>query len=526
MFSWDRASVERDRPRVWVYLAGLAAMSAVTRLPQLLSPNLFLDGDQSLIGLMAKHFAQGDSFAIFAYGQHYGLSAIEAAAAAIGFLLFGIGAVQLKAAMLALWTVGILFIFLALAKAVGIRRSFWITAVLLVTPAWADPSMAAWGGYVTAFTATAILIWLLYRHGGRESWARWAIAGALTAIIYLARPLWLPGAIPFIAVAFFRHGRRRARAIAYAGAAAGVLVAVALATVGTREVWEGPALGNPALLQTLPGVARQIYVNLTGSYFLSSSREPPGAATALLARVWYVLLVLAMAVQGYRVATRRFHPLSHLLFLSVAATVVSTWALLFARDARYLLPMSAPLVVLAGIELTDLMGRHGLIRRVAVGLTAAALVLGSISMYEFRAFNHLWKNSPDSLAEAERLRRVIYYLQAKDVRHVYSMNGMLQFQLMFYSQERVVGRWMTWRPRYPAYKRQVDRALTRGRPVAVVGYTDTSGAPGCWDVPICTGGLAGLVPDPESIVTIDDKYFIYIGADEALLRRVGFRFGD
>jgi hypothetical protein len=44
----------------------------------------------------------------FFYGQRYGLAIIEAPAAALNFLIFGVGAAPLKLAMLAVWLAGIL----------------------------------------------------------------------------------------------------------------------------------------------------------------------------------------------------------------------------------------------------------------------------------------------------------------------------------------------------------------------------------------------------------------------------------
>ena len=146
---------DRGWPRTWAYLGTLVAASVISRLPQLLSPHLLLDGDECVLGLMARHVAQGNEFPIFLYGQHYGLSTVEAAVGALAFLGFGAGAVPLKLAMLAVWTTGIAFLFLALSRLLGAGRSFWITLVLVLTPAWANGSMNAWGGYVTSFTATA-----------------------------------------------------------------------------------------------------------------------------------------------------------------------------------------------------------------------------------------------------------------------------------------------------------------------------------------------------------------------------------
>src|SRR5262249_32057257 len=138
----------------------------------------------------------------------------------------------------------------------------------------------------------------------------------------------------------------------------------------------------------------------------------------------------------------------------------------------------------------------------------------------------LWKNPPQRLSEARRLQHVFAYLKTMDVHYVASMNGMLDTQLDFYSGERIMSRWTDPVGRYHPYVQEVDRAVASGQPVAIVGYTNASGAPGCWDVPICTGGLETLVPNPWRIFTVDGKYFVYVGANGELLRKLGFRRGD
>jgi hypothetical protein len=516
---------DSPKRRVLLYLVTLAAMIAVSRLPQLRSPNLLVDGDECVLGLMAKHVAQGKEFPIFFYGQHYAFSSVEAAVGALAFLGFGVGAVPLKLAMLALWTAGVLFCFLALSRLLGATRSFWITSVLVLNPVWAAWSMKAGGGYITSFTATAILLWLLTLSRTGETVGRWLVAGALTAIIYLAQPLWLPGLLPILVVVLVSM-RRLSWGVGYVIVTAAAILLVKLATGTSTETWGGPTLGNPDLVGSLSRVGRQIYVFLTGSYYLSWAIDPPGQATIVLAVVWCVVLSAVLLVQGYRLVTKQYCPLSHLLSLSVCATLLAEWALLGARDARYLLPLGALLVALAGVEIVDLVDRRLVPKSAAVVSTLVVLLLGSLSLREFRDFNYLWKNPPNRWTEARRLQQVFGYLKVKDVSRVFSMNGMLDTQLVFYSDEQVLSRWADPLGRYPAYVKAVDRALANGEPVAVVGYTHTSGAPGCWDVPICTGGLEHLVANPESIFTVDDKYFVYVGADRDLLKRLGFRFWD
>jgi hypothetical protein len=269
-------------------LVVLSAICVASRLPQLRSPNLLVDGDESVLGLMAKHVAEGREFPIFFYGQHYALATVEAGAGALSFLIAGVSAVSLKLAMLGLWTIGVLFSFLALSKLLSINRSFWITAVLVVNPMWAAWSMKGGGGYLTSFTATAMLLWLLVHERERETVVQWLIAGALTAVIYLAQPLWLPGVVPTVLVVLFASRRRLSWGAAYVAVTAGLILFVKLATPMSVDTWGGPALGNPNLFGSLSRVAQQVYVYLTGSYYLQWAIDPPGPATKILAVVWCV----------------------------------------------------------------------------------------------------------------------------------------------------------------------------------------------------------------------------------------------
>ena len=46
-------------------------IAVLSRMPYLLSPNLLLDGDECVIGLMARHMYEGKGFSIFFWGQQY-----------------------------------------------------------------------------------------------------------------------------------------------------------------------------------------------------------------------------------------------------------------------------------------------------------------------------------------------------------------------------------------------------------------------------------------------------------------------
>jgi len=502
-------TADRDRFPTWVYLAALVTISLVSRLPQLLSPNLLLDGDECILGLMAKHVAEGKELPVFFYGQNYGLASIEAAAGALGFVISGTGPLTLKLAMLGLWSVGIVFYFLAFSELVGKRRSFWITSVLVLMPAWAVWSMKARGGYITSFTTTGALLFLLLRSTRMQTSARWFLAGCLTGVIYLAQPLWLPGVIPILLFSLLSHRKLSSACMYLLGAAPITIVGMGAATSGGAR-WEPSGIGNPDVLGSVPAVVQQIYVNLTGSYYLRFSFEPPGPISKILAYLWFAVLAATVVLQVYRLACKRYLLWTHLLFASMSATLLAAWLLFDARDGRYLLPLSALLVLLAGVEFFDLVDRKAYTGWGPSAAIASVLLLGALSLIEFREFSYMWTNPGNSQSETARLKRVVNYMKAKGVTHAFSIHALLQWQVMFYSDEQIISRSTSDVDRYPAYVSEMDRALADGETVAVVGYVGGR------------GGLENLV-SREAIFTVDDRYVVYVGADRALLEKLHFQ---
>ena len=62
-------TTDGDRWAIQYYLVALAAIIVVSRVPQLLSPSLLLDGDQCIAGLMATRLAQLKEFPRVFYRQ-------------------------------------------------------------------------------------------------------------------------------------------------------------------------------------------------------------------------------------------------------------------------------------------------------------------------------------------------------------------------------------------------------------------------------------------------------------------------
>jgi hypothetical protein len=194
----------------------VVVLGVLSRLPQLMSPELFLDSDECVSGLMSLHLYQGRELPVFFYGQRYGLSIIENLAGALGFAALGVGPVALKAAMLGLWLTGAVFAFLCLAEWCGPRVALLGTLLLLCMPAWAVWSMKARGGYLTAFVAAHAVAFLLARRRQRLTAGVACAVGLLTGLAACAQPLWVPGLLPSLVWSWWQGGRRWRQAAAAA----------------------------------------------------------------------------------------------------------------------------------------------------------------------------------------------------------------------------------------------------------------------------------------------------------------------
>jgi hypothetical protein len=87
-------------------------------------------------------------------------------------------------------------------------------------------------------------------------------------------------------------------------------------------------------------------------------------------------------------------------------------------------------------------------------------------------------------------------LARHDIRHVYSMDSMLQWNIMFASGGGVTARWLDSRDRRPEFPRAVDCAAARGERVAFVGRVaqlDRGASSGAIEI---VGEEYFLVPDP------------------------------
>jgi hypothetical protein len=496
---------------MWVCILVLTLLGVISRIPQLVSPHQLLDGDECILALMAKHTAEGKEFPIFFYGQNYGLSLFEVLAGACSFQVLGFGTVPLKLAMLALWMVGVALYFAALSPISGDRKSFWMTLLLVLMPAWAIFSMKARGGYITAFSITAIILFLLVSDVRMSRRRTWFVTGLLTALVYFSQALWLPGVLPIIVYLLVRN-RNISGAISWASGIAIMVVLVwLLAGRNPNAYWTpAPAISVSLSPHSFLELAKKTYINFTGSYS-QRRRIEPRTATNLAAIVWCVLLLAGFSFQAYRIYRRRFSYWSGLFCLSVLATLGFALFWKPGYPPRYLLPVSGLLVLWIGADISDVMDWNARWRKSCLVVLLLLIGLGTRSMMEFKNFTFLSVVQSPQMSEEERMEAFLSYLRANGIQHTFSINPLLQWQIMFYSGERIISRWMSDTDRYPKYPREVDEAMAEGRKTALVGYYED---------------LSRSVASRVEIVRVGERYAVVANPDQRLLRDLGFRFSS
>lgn len=436
----------------------------LSRLPQLFSENLFLDGDECIVGLMAKHFSEGIDVPYFFYGQTYGFSFVEVVAIRISYLFLGVNALAVKMGMLSLWTIGVVFLYKTLRQFEE-KGETWlpllVTFVFIFIPSFSVWSMKARGGYLTAFMVTYLITYLIFSKNWNKYLVTSFIIGLLANVVYQSQALWMVGLFPILLYYLVQTPVKHNISL-FSGVMAGMLLFSKL-KIGLSNFWSPQVFTRPDFsLDGIVSVLNNIYRNQTGSYFYNTFITPSFITSAVA--IFISLSILGAFIAGliYVIKKKEIHPFFYVLAISVLLTVNSLF-FIDSTNARYILPLNTFIFLLFFI-LLETTGN----RKVVYSILGLLVLLSSYTMYDFKNF------SPERKSD---VMNVIDGLKQKDIRFVYCEAGLLQWQLMFYSNEQIIARSKSNIDRYPQYVRLVDEAFNENHlKTAIVGYSYDTGS--------------------------------------------------
>jgi hypothetical protein len=413
------------KPKLATILVAVTALAILTRLPQLLSDSLMVDGDESIVGLMALDIQTGSLRSIFFYGQSYGLALFEAAAGSLAFRVAGPSTLALKLAMLGLWIAAVAA-SVATVRNLGGPRSAVITGLLLVLlPAWGVWSLKARGSYLTAFLFAQLALWLLSRlrpdEQPRTAFEALAV-GVCLAIVYFAQPLWLPALLPLV---FYLGRRLRVRGASVAAiGAAGATAAVVFLGHGTNSAWSPPVLGGTDLFAAAADLAFRLRDALGGAYYLGHTVHtgPFRSVSGWLG----VLLTLLISIAALRdvalrdaTGSRRFTPVAACvsgIWLSLAATL---WIDPQDFAHRYLLPVPALLAMAIGLSAAPLARPDAWPRRAIAVVSVLGMLAGIGTLFEFSRLTYDGLARRGETSEQQLMANLLSELANAGVTHVY-----------------------------------------------------------------------------------------------------------
>lgn len=180
------------------------------------------------------------------------------------------------------------------------------------------------------------------------------------------------------------------------------------------------------------------------------------------------------------------------MFASVILSI-SYFTVVNLNTLRYLLPLQGFLLLLIFFGL-----RKVRYKVVVISALTVILVISGLSIYNFRDFAY---------SEKSKITDVVETAQAKDVKYVFCEGGLLQWQLIFYSNESIIARYRGMTDRFQPYIDTVNAAFFRSDPgVGLVGYMPPKLDTARYDVTI-----------------INDDFFLVKSPSRELLEKGGFR---
>jgi hypothetical protein len=434
----------------------------VSRIPQLLSPNLVLDGDECVVALMAKHIYALKGFPLYFYGQAYGFSAIECLAIVPFYFFAGFTTLAAKLAMLSLWTVGVVFLYKTFLKISdgNIALSFVLIMLLVFCPAWAEWAMKARGGYITSFTLSSIVLYLFFHTDKKYEPLRFMLTGMLSMLIYESQPLWLPGLLPFIIYGSFKSGspdRFLNNLLAFITPAGPLLVLMSIYKFRLQQYYTPEySFGGVQLIANLRALPSSLFASLHGHYFAMQIHKPDSWSSSFAYLFVFVISFLSLAAIYFLLMKKKGAALFNLSMLSVALSVASV--LIFKEmQPRYLLPVTGYTMLALLFFIKSSQTTFNVSRFVA----PVALMIGVGSLILFKDYRY-------TTMQKGKFGQMIRYLLARDVHHVYCADYMLTYQLLFYSNEHIIARDRPLPGRYPAYTSAIDSAFAKGQKTAFI----------------------------------------------------------
>lgn len=378
--------------RDWFFLLMLICLGAALRLDLLVANRFVIDSDEAIVGLMAKHIAEGEAFPTFYYGQHY-MGSLEAICVAVLFWVFGASTIALKLVPFCFSLILILVVY-ELAYQVANKLTARISALLCAIPPsalviWSSMSR---GGFIEIVVIGALSLlllqnWLtankislkLVAATGFVLGVGWWVNNQIlyfmlpVAVIMLGRILWLyqtplSGRLLILSK------------VAVIGLLSWLVGGAPYWIYNIKNDWASLGMFKPAEFSDIPDYFQGFYdialpILLGGSRFWQGHDIYPGSKT-IISLIYSLLLAVFLFLRRkqlaslllLRVDTKSCLEVFFILLLSCIAIFVSSSFGWLSQAPRYLLPMYVGIFIISGFTLASIFQRSRIVGAILLSL--------------------------------------------------------------------------------------------------------------------------------------------------------------
>jgi 4-amino-4-deoxy-L-arabinose transferase-like glycosyltransferase len=482
--------------RHWVFLLILLAAAGVYGAVLATSQSR-VDGDEAVVGVMARHIMTRGERPIFFYGQAYGGGgAIEAYLATIPFALFGDNAISLKLVGLVISLATLVATYFFCLSIWGRRMALVTTAILAAASPLVEWHTKMRGGYVGLMLSSVVILWV-YMKVARSEKARggwFVLLGVLCGLAVYNKELILPLLLALGLAAGARRDlflRPKAIGLTLFGGLVGAFPLVYYnLTNGFRNVRYVLGIGTRAEEGVRAGLVAVLFKYLPAFFHPRNVDQyvNPTPAQSWIEYALYVGLAVFAGVVCRGALRRMFtdwlpkkekgkgkgkkheqrkapEPEAILLTAVVIHLLACAMSSETSKTPRYFLALFPALPILAGSAIARLWEmKSGLKKGIGVAAFLALLGIGiaaqvsyirppmvtdDFGLYDARTF--VRQTSPETLDE------IIAYLRQEGVSHV-MCTYFLQWRILFESHETIIASSNGMHPgrvRYPEYDDRV-----------------------------------------------------------------------
>lgn len=463
----------------------------------LLTSQASTDGDEAVVGTMAKHVLENGQHPFFFYGQDYGGGAsIEAHFAAVSFALFGISSTSFKSVGLVISMALLLLSYFFIRRYYGAGAAAICSTLLVFSPTFIEWNLKVRGGHILALIFSLVLCHFFFKSTdpdgvegtnqkdkGRREILYPFLFGLTAGLAYWNLPVAAVLLITlFILWAYqdYFFFLRKRFFIFCTGAVTGLAPFFAHALSHQLE-FPGFILSK-----------RVTSFNFSPSHILDSLFEliqydGPSFFTPYLDQsaihyygkipvyAWFLFAISVLAVVRLTIkCCKREKSAVCSAEKKTAERVISFYIIFYliiylcqsgiAGNPRYLLPLEPFLTLATALFYLELLKHPKIIlRRVGLFFLTVQIIIG-ISIHG------LWLQKPAQFISAgavstpflqETISKTIRYLDQEKIRYVYTPDHLLEWKIIFDSKERIIASRLDPSHRYLPYLREINRAVVK-----------------------------------------------------------------